>query len=218
MSEFVSTQSGNRIVSDLVHIIISHRDYLSEIDGAIGDGDHGINMSKGFALCGDKIRDKSLTMSEGFDVLSDTLMEDIGGSMGPLYGSLFLGMANSIRNKSELNPQDFLDMLNSALNELRDISDAQPGDKCIMDALCPAISAFGSAVGRGESFYSALEKLKLATAEGRDSTRDMVAKIGRASRLGERSRGVLDAGAVSCCLLLTQLAESVQLQLTAIEA
>lgn len=104
------------------------------------------------------------------------------------------------------------------VNELRDISDAQPGDKCIMDALCPAISAFGSAVGRGESFYCALEKLKLAAAGGRDSTRDMVAKIGRASRLGERSRGVLDAGAVSCCLLLTQLAESVQLQLTPIEA
>ncbi|HGA5941153.1 TPA: dihydroxyacetone kinase subunit DhaL [Salmonella enterica subsp. enterica serovar Muenchen] len=218
MSEFISTQSGNRIISDLVCIIISNRDYLSEIDGAIGDGDHGINMSKGFALCGDKIKDKPLTLSEGFDAVSDTLMEDIGGSMGPLYGSLFLGMANSIREKCELNKQDFLDMLNSALNELRDISDAQPGDKCIMDALCPAISAFDSAVNRGESFYSSLEKLKLAAAKGRDSTREMVAKIGRASRLGERSRGVLDAGAVSCCLLLTQLAESIQSQLTPVEA
>lgn len=218
MSEFISTSSGNRIISDLVCIIISHRGYLSEIDSAIGDGDHGINMSKGFALCGEKIKDKSLTLSEGFDAVSDTLMEDIGGSMGPLYGSLFLGMANSIRGKSKLNKQDFLDMLNNALNELRDISDAQPGDKCIMDALCPAISAFDGAVNREESFYSALEKLKQAAAKGRDSTRDMVAKIGRASRLGERSRGALDAGAVSCCLLLTQLAESIQSQLIPVEA
>ena len=95
MKQYFSTQSGNAIISDLIYIIISNREYLSDIDGAIGDGDHGINMSKGFAMCGDAIKGKNLTLAEGFDAISDALMEGIGGSMGPLYGSFFLGMANS---------------------------------------------------------------------------------------------------------------------------
>jgi len=218
MTESFSTQAGNRIINDLVDIIVSNREYLSEIDGAIGDGDHGINMAKGFTLCANAIKGQDLSLSEGFDSISDALMEGIGGSMGPLYGSFFFGMAQSIRDKAQLNKQDFHAMLAQGLTELRDISDAQPGDKCLMDTLCPAIDAFGVAITQGQNFSQALDTLKKAAQDGRDSTRDLVAKIGRASRLGERSRGVLDAGATSCCLLLTQLSESVQDQLTPVPA
>lgn len=101
-------------------------------------------------------------------------------------------------------------MLENGLTELQDISNAQPGDKCLMDTLCPAIDAFRKALQNGATFDEALETMKTAAAAGRDSTRDLIAKIGRASRLGERSRGVLDAGATSCCLLLTQLADTTQ--------
>ncbi|AHG18939.1 dihydroxyacetone kinase [Chania multitudinisentens RB-25] len=218
MTEHISTQHGNEIVMGLVNVIVSHREYLSEIDGAIGDGDHGINMSKGFTLCSEAIKGQHLTLAQAFDAVSDALMEGIGGSMGPLYGSLFMGMADSVRDKSVLDKQGFLAMLRNGLHELQDISSAGVGDKCLMDTLIPAIARFELAVQQGDSFHEALGHMKQAAVAGRDSTRDLVAKIGRASRLGERSRGVLDAGAVSCCLLLTQLAEAIEQGLDTVTA
>ncbi|MFK8259992.1 dihydroxyacetone kinase subunit DhaL [Erwinia sp. AnSW2-5] len=203
----LSTQRGNILVHGLVTIIRQNRDYLSEIDGAIGDGDHGINMAKGFTLCGDKLHD-SQSLAQAFDTLSDALMEGIGGSMGPLYGSLFMGMANSIRDKSSLTAGEFAAMLRAGLLELQDISEARVGDKCLMDTLIPAVEAAERTAAMG--YLSMLAAIRQAAVIGRDSTRDLVAKIGRASRLGERSRGVLDAGAVSCCLLLTQMAVFVE--------
>jgi dihydroxyacetone kinase-like protein len=104
------------------------------------------------------------------------------------------------------------------LRELQDISSAGVGDKCLMDTLIPAVAAFEQAAGRGDDFAAALEQMRSAAARGRDSTRELVAKIGRASRLGERSRGVLDAGAVSCCLLLTRLADEVEQRLNTVAA
>lgn len=214
MTEHLPPQAGNRIISDLIHIIVSNRDYLSKIDGAIGDGDHGINMAKGFTLCGKAIEGKTLSLSCGFAALAAALMEGIGGSIGPLYGSFFQGMAQSIRDKPQIDKQDFLTMLENGLHELCDISDAKPGDKCLMDTLCPAIAAYGAAINRGAGFHAALDAMAQAAQAGRDATCDLVAKIGRASRLGERSRGVPDAGATSCCLLLVQLANSTQRELT----
>ncbi|MEY0764173.1 MULTISPECIES: dihydroxyacetone kinase subunit DhaL [Providencia] len=210
--QVISTGNGKEITLDLVNIIVSNREYLSEIDGAIGDGDHGINMAKGFNLCAKAIADRELSLSEGFEEISDALMEGIGGSMGPLYGSFFMGMSDSISGKNTLSQQDFLDMLKNGLSELQDISSATVGDKCLMDALIPAVNAFEEATKAGKNFKQALDAMQAAAVAGRDSTVDLVAKIGRASRLGERSRGVLDAGATSCCLLLCQLAQSIEKQ------
>ncbi|CAI2514942.1 PTS-dependent dihydroxyacetone kinase, ADP-binding subunit dhaL [Serratia fonticola] len=218
MTTQISTQYGNEIVTALIGVIVSNREYLSEIDGAIGDGDHGINMSKGFTLCGEAIKGQNLSLAQAFDAVTDALMEGIGGSMGPLYGSLFMGMADSVRDKPALDKQVFLAMLRNGLTELQDISSAGVGDKCLMDTLIPAIEGYEQAVRRGDSFSESLEQLKRAAVAGRDSTRDLVAKIGRASRLGERSRGVLDAGAVSCCLLLCQLADAVEQRLNTVAA
>ncbi|CAI1084494.1 TPA: dihydroxyacetone kinase subunit DhaL [Serratia fonticola] len=218
MTTQILTQYGNEIVTALIGVIVSNREYLSEIDGAIGDGDHGINMSKGFTLCGEAIKGQNLTLAQAFDAVTEALMEGIGGSMGPLYGSLFMGMADSARDKPALDKQVFLAMLRNGLTELQDISSAGVGDKCLMDTLIPAIEGYEQAVRRGDSFSESLEQLKRAAVAGRDSTRDLVAKIGRASRLGERSRGVLDAGAVSCCLLLCQLADAVEQRLNTVAA
>lgn len=204
---------GTPIVEELVETIIANRDYLSEIDGAIGDGDHGINMAKGFNLCAESIKGRDLTVSEALDVLSDSLMEGIGGSMGPLYGSIFMGMAESIRDCDKIDATAFSGMLRDGLSCLQDISEAGVGDKCIMDTLIPTVEAFELAQQQNKSFVESLHLMKNAAHAGRDSTLDLVAKIGRASRLGERSRGVLDAGATSCCLILTQLADSVEQRL-----
>ncbi|MBP5076590.1 dihydroxyacetone kinase subunit DhaL [Pseudomonas chlororaphis] len=210
MSQHFSSLDGGAIVNDLVTVIVANREYLSEVDGAIGDGDHGINMAKGFAHCGRALAGRQLDLAGALDELTLSLMEGIGGSMGPLYGSLFIGMADEVRGCQRIDATRFARLLRGGLSSLQDITDAGVGDKCLMDTLIPAVEAFEQAEAGGASFKEALRRMKSAASQGRDSTRDLVAKIGRASRLGERSLGALDAGAVSCCLILTQLADSVE--------
>ena len=135
-------------------------------------------------------------------------MMKIGGSMGPLYGKLFRGFAKELDGKQEIGMEDMALALNEMLNSIQTISPAKPGDKTLIDTLSPAVEAFKKAASEGNDFETALDKMKAAAIVGRDSTKDMVAQLGRASRLGERSRGVLDAGATSCCLLLEVLANT----------
>lgn len=208
--QFLNTSHGTEVLKDLVDVIMENRTYLSEVDGAIGDGDHGINMAKGFRLCGESIDGQKLSIHKALSNLATTLMGSIGGSMGPLYGSFFFGMASAVKDKDTIDAKTFGEMLASGQTALQGISDAQVGDKCLIDTLAPAIDAYQKAVDAGESFPTALQALKAGAQEGRDSTMDLEAKVGRASRLGERSKGHLDAGAVSCCLLLTQLANSTE--------
>ncbi|QUJ67843.1 dihydroxyacetone kinase subunit L [Photobacterium sp. GJ3] len=210
-----NNQDGRDVMLALCDTIIQHKTYLSEVDGLIGDGDHGINMAKGFNILKTDLDSfPEISLDKGFSLLSNILMGSIGGSMGPLYGSLFFGMAAEIEGKQQLTSTDFSAMLLSGLDSLRDITDAGVGDKCLMDALVPAVHTFEEKQQRGCRFEACLIAMATAAQTGRDSTKNLVAKIGRASRLGERSIGVLDAGSVSCALLLTSLAKSVQDKLT----
>ena len=95
-------REGIQIVWDIIRIIQEKKNYLSEIDGKIGDGDHGINMNKGFTMAANKLSEKNLTMTKGFSILSDTLLQDIGGSMGPLYGAFFNGLSERSEGKEEI--------------------------------------------------------------------------------------------------------------------
>ncbi|GHC39394.1 dihydroxyacetone kinase subunit DhaL [Aidingimonas halophila] len=208
--QFLDTSYGSEILSELVEVILDNRDYLSEVDGSIGDGDHGINMAKGFRLFNESIQGQSLSLSKALTTLANTLMGSIGGSMGPLYGSLFLGMGNAAKDRDELDAGAFGDMLSAGLTSLQSISDANVGDKCLLDTLVPAVNDYRHAVDNGQGFASALQSLRDGAKRGCESTRELEAKIGRASRLGERSKGHLDAGAVSCQLLLVRLADSTE--------
>jgi len=201
---------GGRIVRDLIKKIQENKEYLSEIDGLIGDGDHGINMNKGFTKCEEKIKDDNdIHISKAFRVLGRTLLMEIGGSMGPLYGTFFIEMSKTCDNIDFIDADVFSRMLKAAVAGISNISNARPGDKSLMDTLVPAQEAFDAALLRGEDFKQALIELKEAAEKGMESTKDIVAKIGRASRLGERSRGVLDAGAASCNLILQSICDSV---------
>lgn len=199
------------IVEELAAVIVANKAFLSEIDGKIGDGDHGINMAKGFGRAAERIHGKDMTLDAAMLVLSDVLMSEIGGSMGPLYGLMFEDMAGALTGREVIDAAAFSTMLNAGLEGVRGVGSAEVGDKTLMDTLVPAVAAFDAAQGQG--FAAALRAMAAAAETGRDSTIDLVAKIGRASRLGERSRGVLDAGATSCCMILTTLAQSVQRRL-----
>lgn len=203
-----TNKEGAVIVDELIEAIQSNKQYLSDIDGLIGDGDHGVNMNKGFTMCRTALDDKPGDLSDSMKVLAKILMMKIGGSMGPLYGKLFKGFAKELSGKESIEIEDFNKAVSAMLTSVQSISPAKPGDKTLIDTLYPAVEAFKSAANEGKSFDIALDQMVEAAREGRDSTKDMVAKLGRASRLGERSRGVLDAGATSCCLILETIANT----------
>lgn len=200
---------GKIVLDKVVKIIQDNKIYLGEIDGLIGDGDHGMNMNKGFSVFEERFLDKEILFTEGLYELGAILFNEIGGSMGPIYGTLFMTMGEVGEGLDEIYLKDFEKMLSIALNELYDVIEARVGDKTIVDALAPAVEVIVNASSQNENFKEALEKMKVAAAEGRDSTKDLLAKFGRSSRLGERSRGVLDTGATSCCMILTAMAEGI---------
>jgi dihydroxyacetone kinase phosphoprotein-dependent L subunit len=208
--DHVRNDAAGGLVLALVDAINANRAYLSEIDGAIGDGDHGINMSKGFTAAGQALSPSPGTLTHALAVLGDTLLGGVGGSMGPLYGAFFGAMSETLGAREQIDGAAFGAMLGAGLAAIQDVGNAKVGDKTLLDALVPARDAFEAARSAGAGFPAALDAMAQAAERGRDSTRDLVARVGRASRLGERSRGVLDAGATSCALILTTIARSLK--------
>jgi len=210
MQYFLNKQ-GLVIIYDLIKTIQDNAIYLSEVDGAIGDGDHGINMNKGFTMCKNRLIDKQIDLSTALNTLGEVLLNEIGGAMGPLYGMFFIGMSDACNNKKQIDSIVFKDMLEAAVSELSeiDLSKAKIGDKTMMDTLIPAVEAYKTTINHGKSFIEALEEMKIAAEKGKESTKELIAKVGRASRLGERSRGFLDVGAVSSWLILRSIANSI---------
>jgi phosphoenolpyruvate---glycerone phosphotransferase subunit DhaL len=203
-------KDGKVIVERMIAVIHENRAYLSEIDGAIGDGDHGINMDKGFTLVEREIEGEDLSMSDALKTLGRTLVMEIGGSMGPLYGSMFRRMARASKDDETVTAETLRKMMDAATESIRELGDAKPGDKTLVDALDPATKAASAAAERGASLPEAIDEIVAAAERGWKSTEDMVAKIGRSARLGERSRGTLDAGATSCYLLLQSMGETMK--------
>ena len=207
MSGF-SNKDGRVIVDKLITAIQTNKEYLSDIDGLIGDGDHGINMNKGFTICKERLED-GMNMTEALKTLGRVLMMEIGGSMGPLYGTLFNKMSRASKGEEEINRDVFGRMLSDARTGVSELGSAKVGDKTLMDVLIPADEAYKAAQAADKDFKDCLDDMKAAAEAGWLSTKDLVAKIGRASRLGERSRGVLDAGATSCNLILQTIADAI---------
>ncbi|MDO4321890.1 MAG: dihydroxyacetone kinase subunit DhaL [Lachnospiraceae bacterium] len=208
MSTFRNSE-GKPILLAMVKAIQENKDYLAEVDGLIGDGDHGMNMNKGFTVFEKRFGDKEFSFTEGLDELGNILFSEIGGSMGPIYGTILMDMASEGEELEVIGTAELGQMLAAGLSGLQEIVEAQVGDKTLVDTLSPAVDTLRAGAEAGKDFQEVLEEMKKAAAEGRDSTKDMVAKFGRSSRLGERSRGVLDAGATSCCIILTAMADSI---------
>lgn len=206
----VLAQAGGS-VRDLIEAVTANRQALSEIDGLIGDGDHGVNMAKGFGRCAERLGAmgaQANALPVALAQLALALRDDIGGSMGPLYGSFFDGMAETLAPHAQLDARLFGDALSAGVLGVQRVGNAAVGDKTLIDTLVPALAAYRESLAADGSFVAALRAMSLGAALGRDSTTPMQARIGRAARLGARSIGVVDAGATSCCLILQTLAES----------
>lgn len=183
--------------------------YLCEIDGKTGDGDHGVTIGK----IGEAIRARCSkfvpedTIKQVNDDLSMSLMDVNGGSAGPLYGTLFEGFADGVDASFELTMDEIKRMFLNGKDEFYSISKAEKGDKTMADALYPAIEAIQESHGdTKELFYNAYE----AAETGAQSTKDMIAKFGRAKNMGDRCIGHLDPGAVSMSLFFKGLFEALE--------
>ena len=201
---------GKSILLKMVDVIQKNKDYLSELDGLIGDGDHGINMNKGFTIFKDRFAEKDISFSEGLNELGMVLFNEIGGSMGPIYGTVFIEMAERANSTKEIDLKLLSSMLDAALEGLFSVVDARVGDKTLVDVLSPACNSLHQSLDKGENLPQAMDNMKQAALKGRDSTKDMIAKYGRSSRLGQRSRGVLDTGATSCNLIIGAIADGIK--------
>jgi len=201
------------VLKNMIDTIVENKQYLSEIDGLIGDGDHGINMAKGFTGCAkrlDQLGEQANHLPTAFEQLSQALMDDIGGSMGPLYGKFFDGWVSVLTPYSRMDAELFCQALERGITNIQKMGQAQLGDKTLIDTLLPALKAYKESLAQHASFEQALQAMSRAAEAGKDSTKNMQARIGRSARLGARSIGVLDAGATSCWLILRSMSDSIQ--------
>lgn len=201
-----------QILGKISEVMDKNKAYLSELDAAIGDGDHGLNMSKGFAAVKEKLKDDN--GNNIGDILKKTgmaLVGNVGGASGPLYGTAFMKAATVANGKESINMGDFIKMLEEALVGIKMRGKGEPGEKTMIDAIHPAINALKAAVDQGLSSEECICKAKEAANEGIEYTKTIVATKGRASYLGERSIGHQDPGATSSFLILETIYNEIKL-------
>lgn len=187
-----------------------NRDFLTQLDAAIGDADHGINMDRGFKKVSGKL--DSLEGEDIGNIMRQTgmaLISSVGGASGPLYGTFFLKAAAAASGKQSLNLDELTALFKAGLSALMDRGKAQPGDKTIVDAMAPAVETLELASQENTDIKGALGGALVSAEQGMKRTIPMMAKKGRASYMGERSIGHQDPGATSSYLILKALYDSV---------
>jgi phosphoenolpyruvate---glycerone phosphotransferase subunit DhaL len=210
MSENVTTAVFEHWMRRFADLVAENRDYLTELDAAIGDADHGSNMDRGMKAAVAAL-DQSPPPTAGalLSKVGVTLVSTVGGASGPLFGTLFMRMGASLGGGAETaSADDMAAALSAGLGGVVDRGKPAPGDKTMYDALAPAVDALQAALAGGASLSTGMKAARDAAAAGRDATMPMLARKGRASYLGERSVGHLDPGAASVALLLEAAADA----------
>ena len=192
--------------------IVENEPLLTHIDRLTGDGDHGTGMMLGFTAV-----EKMLLEADPFESIvalltqvGKVLIDTMGGASGVLFGTLFISGARQLERKNEMSPMDFAYFLSAGTAAIRRRGHAEPGDKTMLDALVPAAEALHRAASAGESFEYCLRQAAECAKQGTEATRQMRARIGRAKAYAEASIGHPDAGATSSAILISALADSLQ--------
>lgn len=200
-----------RLLTKINEKLQENKDFLTSLDSAIGDGDHGINLSRGFRSVVEKLpqmEDKDIATI--LKTTGMTLVSTVGGASGPLYGTAFMKAGAAASGKDVLEDMDFIALLGAAIEGIQQRGKAQKGEKTMLDALIPALEAFKAEQASGGAPGRAWEKALDAARDGVEYTKTIVATKGRASYLGERSLGHQDPGATSAMLMLEALFESLK--------
>lgn len=203
----MNTARLTEMIMRLGQVIEANRDYLTDLDRAIGDADHGINMSKGFRAVADKLQAApQADPTAVFKTVGMTLISTVGGASGPLYGTAFLRAGAAVTGKAELHRDELLAVTEAALTGIKERGKAALGDKTIVDALQPAVESLRASLQNGATTADAARAAAEAARRGAEGTKEYAARKGRASYLGERSIGHQDPGATSTTLMLESLA------------
>ena len=191
------------ILEAIADKIQEQKDFLTELDNEIGDGDHGINMARGFAAVKEKLPDMAdREVGSMLKEVGMTLVSTVGGASGPLYGTAFMKAGMACKGVAEMGGEDLLKALSAAIAGVKQRGKSEEGEKTMLDALCPAERALSDALEAGATLKEALGKAVDAAEAGLAHTKDIIATKGRASYLGERSLGHQDPGATSSLLML----------------
>lgn len=183
-------------------LIQANKDYLNELDAAIGDADHGTNMDRGFKAVIPRLPGlQEQDIGTILKTVGMTLVSTVGGAAGPLYGTFFLRMGAAAESKLEITGKELITILDAGVNGVMERGRAKPGDKTMVDAMLPALDVVRDKVAVGSDVLSALRVAAAAAETGMKSTIGMKALKGRASYLGERSIGHQDPGATSVYLI-----------------
>lgn len=189
-------------------VIIANKEYLTELDSAIGDGDHGINLARGFNKIKEKLDKDSLgNRSEIFKTIAMTLISNVGGASGPLYGTAFLNISKVISD-DQLDLNDLVEIAEEAIAGIQKRGKAEAGEKTMLDTIIPAAESLKESREAERNLQTALNHCLKAAKIGMENTIEMQATKGRASYLGERSIGHQDPGATSSYLMIETFIEN----------
>jgi len=199
----------NTVVAMLRHACVgmqAAKEELTHADQAIGDGDHGIGMYRGFEAVAKKLESPFESLSQLLNTVGATLLMSVGGSSGAIFGTLFMAGSKNIPPGATLDSFTFGLFLSEGLSAVKQRGGAKVGDKTLVDALEPAAQAATQAASEGKSLIACMTAAAQAAAEGSEKTKSMVATLGRAKTLGERALGHVDPGSVSMTILLKEMA------------
>lgn len=199
------------IINKIADVISENKLYLTELDATIGDGDHGLNMSKGFEAVREKLsNDNDENIGNILKKVGMTLVSTVGGASGPLYGTAFMKAASVVNGKNEIDINDFNNILDAALDGIKMRGKSSIGEKTMIDAIEPALLALRKSIEDGKSNIECLYEAQIAAFNGVEKTKEIIATKGRASYLGDRSIGYQDAGATSSYLILKTIYECIK--------
>ncbi len=205
-----------RWIDEIARSVEEERDHLTQLDSAIGDADHGVNLSRGFTAVVAKLDTAGPELAPGqvLTTVGATLISTVGGASGPLYGTAFRGAGKALGEDGSFDAEGLLAALRAALDAVQKLGAAAEGDKTMVDAMAPAVAAFEREVRIGHDVTTAIRRASEAAEEGMRQTIPMQARKGRASYLGPRSVGHQDPGATSTALVFQALERAAGSQVT----
>ncbi len=205
----MNAQDWIRVLSQVGLRVEADKDRLNELDGAIGDGDHGVTMAIGFRALREALGglEGNVTIDQVFQTAGQAFLSAAGGAIGPLFGTMLSDTGKAFNGRVTFGAEETVWMLEIMEQALVRRGKASPGDKTMLDALHPAVDAARAA--EGEDMVEILHRAADAASAGARTTSGMISRLGRSSRLGERTLGHEDAGANSIALILHAMEESV---------
>lgn len=203
MVDSISSDEAIRIIHGVSHSLEQNVNYLTSLDQATGDGDHGINLGRGFRIVEEKLDElNGRDVGTILKTVGQILVSNVGGTVGPLYGIAFMRAGNAAAGKDEVDLKAIARMFEAAERGIIEIGKASVGEKTMLDAIHPAVLAISKATEEDKSLLEGFELAVKAAEEGAKGTVNMISKRGRSSYLRERSLGHQDVGATSTCIIL----------------